>query len=234
MKAFILAAGFGSRLRPTTDNIPKTMVEVNGIPIIKKQIDSIIAAGIEDVFVVSGYKFDILVKYLSHEYPKVKIINNPIYETTNNMFSVLLTFPFADDDCIYMNGDVFFDSDYLKLLVTSEYENAVLVEKNRYESENMKIILGEKNIREISKKITVDQAYGTSIDVYKIGKKAMMQYKSIVEDYIYTKNERQLWNEFALNDLFKMDKFYPVDIGSKWYEIDNHEDLANASKLFYL
>ena len=56
MKALILAAGLGSRLAPITDNCPKSLVKVNGKPILMKQIENLHENGITDITVVSGYK----------------------------------------------------------------------------------------------------------------------------------------------------------------------------------
>lgn len=69
MKAVILAAGVGSRLRPITNDIPKCMVSVNGIRIIDKQIDNLLKVGINEIYVVSGYKHDILIDHLIKSYP---------------------------------------------------------------------------------------------------------------------------------------------------------------------
>ena len=64
MKAVILAAGLGSRLRPITNEVPKCMVPVNGIRIIDKQIDNLVKNGVKDIYVVSGYKAEVLDSHL--------------------------------------------------------------------------------------------------------------------------------------------------------------------------
>ena len=62
MKALILAAGLGTRLAPITDDRPKSLVPVNGKPILFKQIENLLKNGITDITVVSGYKGDMLKK----------------------------------------------------------------------------------------------------------------------------------------------------------------------------
>ena len=64
MKAIILAAGLGTRLRPLTDEVPKCMISVNGIRIIDKQINNLHKHGITDIIIVGGYKADVLKKHL--------------------------------------------------------------------------------------------------------------------------------------------------------------------------
>ena len=90
MKALILAAGLGSRLAPLTDNCPKSLVQVNGKPILFKQIDNLHENGITDITVISGYLGNIMADELAKNYPDVKVIHSVDYATTNNMYSAYL------------------------------------------------------------------------------------------------------------------------------------------------
>lgn len=87
-RAVFLAAGFGSRLVPITLNTPKPLVRVNGSRIIDGLLDAVIAAGIDDIYIVRGYlseQFD----QLLYKYPMIKFIENPIYNEANNISSAL-------------------------------------------------------------------------------------------------------------------------------------------------
>lgn len=59
-KALILAAGVGNRLAPITDRLPKSLVPINGKPIIFKQVENLIDNGVSDITIVAGYKSDML------------------------------------------------------------------------------------------------------------------------------------------------------------------------------
>ena len=87
-KAFILAAGFGSRMMPATSDRPKPLVKVNGKCIIETLIESLIKADIKDITIVRGYKkekFDeLLIKY-----PYIKLVDNDIYDKANNISSLM-------------------------------------------------------------------------------------------------------------------------------------------------
>lgn len=88
-RAIFIAAGFGSRLVPITLNTPKPLVRVNGKRIIDSLLDAVIAAGIEEIYIVRGYlgeQFD----QLLYKYPMIKFIENPIYNEANNISSALL------------------------------------------------------------------------------------------------------------------------------------------------
>jgi len=87
-RVIFLAAGFGSRLRPATINVPKPMVRVHGKPIICSAIEAALQAGIEEIYIVRGYLgecFELLLK----KYPQVRLIDNPDYETSNNVSSAM-------------------------------------------------------------------------------------------------------------------------------------------------
>lgn len=88
-RAIFLAAGFGSRLVPITLNTPKPMVLVNGKRIIETLLDAVVKAGIEEIYIVTGYlseQFEILKK----KYPQIKFVENNMYNEANNISSAYL------------------------------------------------------------------------------------------------------------------------------------------------
>ena len=85
-RAVFMAAGFGSRMVPITLNTPKPLVRVKGKRIIDSLLDAVVAAGIEEIYLVRGYlaeQFDQLLK----KYPQIVFIENPVYNETNNISS---------------------------------------------------------------------------------------------------------------------------------------------------
>ena len=87
-RAVILAAGFGTRMVPLTLNTPKPLIRVHGKRIIDSQIDACLAVGIEEIYIVRGYlaeQFD----QLLYKYPMVMFIENPVYNETNNISSLM-------------------------------------------------------------------------------------------------------------------------------------------------
>lgn len=85
-RAVFIAAGFGSRLVPITLNTPKPLVRVKGVRMIESLLDAVVAAGIEEIYIVRGYlgeQFD----QLLYKYPTIKFIENPAYNEANNISS---------------------------------------------------------------------------------------------------------------------------------------------------
>ena len=104
MNAIILAAGMGTRLRPLTNEIPKCLVKVLGVPMVERQIQNLHEAGITDVTLVSGYKAGRL-GYLKGKYG-VDIIFNERYDSCNNIYSLYKMLDRFGDSWI-IEGDVY-------------------------------------------------------------------------------------------------------------------------------
>lgn len=236
-KALILAAGLGTRLAPLTNDRPKSLVSVNGKPILLKQIENLLIHNITDITIVSGYKADILEKTVHEHYPDITIVESKDYANTNNMYSAYLgiksMFPNGDIKPFYMmNADVFFDDSVIAALSRDIRPNLIVVDVGRYIEESMKVVeVGERLIA-ISKQIPSSEALGCSIDIYKFGADGGNAFFKHCVDYIEIQKELKKWSEVALNDALADVVFQCCPLEGRWLEIDNHEDLANAELLF--
>lgn len=236
-RALILAAGLGTRLAPITNDRPKSLVSVNGKPILLKQIENLKANGIKDITVVAGYKSGILESVVHENYPEIKIVESVDYAITNNMYSAYLgiksMFPKGDIKPFYMmNADVFFDASVITTLEKDHRNNLIVVDMGRYNEESMKVVEKDGRLISISKQITSDDSLGCSIDVYKFGADGGMAFYESCMNYIEEKKDLKKWSEVALNDALGKVVFQACSLNGRWLEIDNHEDLAAAEALF--
>lgn len=233
MKAVILAAGLGSRLRPITDSLPKCMVSVNNIKIIDKQIDNLLINGIYDIVVVAGYKYEILFKHINEKYPDIEVINNYRYNETNNMYSLFLTKEFVyNDNFLLMNADVYYDSCIIKGIIQEPLISKIACDKSVFMVESMKITIDNEKINHISKKINESEHYAVSIDVYYINSNDSKVLFQEIENTILVNKDENSWTEVALDNIFCKTNFQPYIINGRWFEIDNHEDLRKAELIF--
>ena len=235
MKAVILAAGLGTRLRPITDEVPKCMVQVNGQYIIDRQIENLLQNNItqSDIYIIGGYLENVLYQHLKNKYPHINFISNPRYNETNNMYSLFLAEPFVrGKEFLLMNADVFYDSHIIKGLLEGE-GCKIACDRSQYLDESMKITLdSEGKINHISKKIEESEHYAVSIDVYRISPKASQILFDEIEDTILNRKDENSWTEIALDSIFNRTDFKPYVIADKWFEIDNLEDLKTAERIF--
>ena len=95
-RAIIMAAGKGERLRPLTLEKPKSLIAIGGKRMINSVIEALHANGIKEIYVVVGYLKDQFVE-LEHKYPGLKLIENPFYETCNNISSLYVARDYLSD-----------------------------------------------------------------------------------------------------------------------------------------
>ena len=115
MRAIILAAGMGTRLRPLTLKTPKPLIPVQGEPMAERQIKFLHEKGIKDIIIVTGYlneSFD----YLQEKYG-VKLVHNDKYNEYNNLYTMYLVKEFLPNAFV-LEGDVYLNRNILDETVT--------------------------------------------------------------------------------------------------------------------
>lgn len=238
MKAVILAAGLGTRLHPITLNKPKCLVKVAGEPIIGHQITAYQSAGISDFVIIGGYKVSMLKEYCKKQFGEIDltIIENKDFSTTNNMYSLYLAKDMLKgQDFILSNGDVVYDPQIVNLFVKDAKADMIACDKGSYDNESMKISVHNGYVSDISKEIPANEAYGNSIDLYKISAGSSDILFSEISKIVEHENDLNEWFEVALQRLFAKNhlSMRPFDIeGRRWVEIDNLADLSEGDKLF--
>lgn len=129
MNAIILAAGMGTRLRPLTNDRPKCLVAVNGVPMVERQIQFLKEKGIDDITLISGYKAESLA-YLKDRYG-VDIVFNDRYDTCNNINSLYIVKERFQDTYV-LEGDVYMDKN---VLLSEVSQSTYFARKKKYENE---------------------------------------------------------------------------------------------------
>lgn len=127
-RAIIMAAGKGNRLLPLTHTMPKPLIPVNGVRMIDSVINGLHKNEINEIYVVVGHLKERFYEWVK-QYSGITIIENPYYETCNNISSLYVAREHLSD-CIILDGDqIIYNADILSPHFTRSGYNAVWCEE---------------------------------------------------------------------------------------------------------
>ncbi len=245
MKLIILAAGQGKRLRPITNEKPKCLVEINGISILQRILNTANDAGIKDIIIVGGYFYE-KIKILGK-----KLIFNKNFGDTNMVMSLFCAEDYFGEEFIVSYGDILYPANVIKKLVDSKYNISVVVDNNwlKYWKQrfNEPLIDAEKLSIKNNKIIKIGGKAEkiSQIDSQYIGLLAfkgngIKQVKEMFKIANYECKNKCLnfGNAKSLKSMFMTDflqgmidrniEINPIFISGGWAEIDNKKDLKIA------
>ena len=222
MRAILMAAGMGTRLRPLTENTPKSLIEVNGMPLLERQIINLREIGVEEIIVLTGYlheKFDDIVK----KYNLIKIVNDK-YDVYNNIYTMYLVREYLKD-ALVIDADNYITRNFLP---KSKPETSI------YYSACKENIAGEWIFKydETGRIYDIEVAdentkpnyimSGASYWTEKDGKIIAEKVKEAVEE---KKSFDIYWDNIAVENFENMDVYIEKINNDVIFEIDNLSDL---------
>ena len=244
MQAVILAAGMGKRLGDLTKNNTKCMVEVNGVPLIDRVLTQFRPLGLSRVVIVVGSEGQKLKDYIGHRYDdslKIEYVENPIYDKTNNIYSLALAREkLLEDDTLLVESDLIFDDALFSLILDNPYPNLALVAKYQSWMDGTMVRIDEDNnivdfIPKKAFKYSDIEHYYKTVNVYKFSRDFMeKKYLPFLDAYCSALGNNEYYEQ-VLRVICMLDnselKALPIS-DEKWYEIDDIQDLDIASALF--
>ena len=245
MQAIILAAGMGRRLGEYTRDNTKCMLPVNGERLIDRVLGQLSQLGLSRVVIVVGYKGQNLIDYIGHRYDdrlKIEYVNNPVYDKTNNIYSLSLAKEkLQEDDTLLIESDLIFDDSLFRMILDNPYPNLALVDKYETWMDGTMVRIDEDNniVNFIPKKAfkykDVDSYYKT-VNIYKFSREfSQNKYVPFLDAYSKALGNNEYYEQ-VLRVITLLDnaelKALPITNGAKWYEIDDVQDLDIAETLF--
>jgi len=243
MQAIILAAGMGKRLGELTHDNTKCMIKVNGVTLIDRVLTQLSTLNITKVILVIGYEGEKLKKHIGDDYKGLKIeyVFNPIYDKTNNIYSLSLAKEQLQmDDTILIESDLIFEDSLFNLILDHSYPNIALVDKYETWMDGTMVRLDDDNniINFIPKKAFKYEdvnSYYKTVNVYKFSKEfSSSHYVPFLDAYTKALGNNEYYEQVlrVITLLDKCDlKALPLS-GQKWYEIDDVQDLDIAETIF--
>jgi choline kinase len=233
MQAVILAAGLGRRIGPSSNSIPKCLLEVNGKRILGHQLDSLRSCGVQDIVVVVGYLRDKIRDFLG---PAVGYVENPAYADSNSSYSLWLAKDRLVGDFIYLNADLIFDGAILKTLLDHPAENAITIDSSRlkFEDDMFKVSLKYGRVIELNKRLDAQKAAASAPGPVKFSRRGRdVLFDEL--DRIIGHGDRSQWCYSIFGRIAQRIDLRGVDIsGLPWIEIDTDEDLDQARRMRFV
>ena len=233
--ALLLAAGSGNRLQPLTDSIPKCLIEINGRPILERLIDNLCDNGFKRLVIVVGYMHHCIRRFVN-EYAgdlTIEFITNPLYQTTNNIYSLWLARNKIQESFLLVESDLVFESSQLEGLL---YPNKIAISRmqpwmngttitidsfNRVQAFGM----GGNGYTEITRYKTVN-IYSLSDSTWR---KVVERLELHISSGKVNEYYEVVFKEMIADGSLSMDGvFFDPE---RWYEIDTPADLANAERI---
>ena len=243
MQIIIPAAGMGKRLGSETYDKTKAMVKVNQKTLIERCLDCAVLHPIDRIILVIGYQKEKLKSFLGDSYKGVDIVyvENNDYASTNNIYSIFLAKDYlVEDDTILIESDLIFEPKLLQMVVQNKFENLALVDKYKPWMDGTVVkINNDFSISHFISKVDFDykkvHEYYKTVNIYKFSKSFLTSvYVPFLEAYAKAMGNNEYYEQ-VLKVIVNLDtralKALPLD-GEVWYEVDDAQDLDNASLLF--
>lgn len=244
MQAVILAAGMGKRLKELTKDNTKCMVQVNGVALIDRLLTQLSRLDLTRVIIVVGYKGENLVEHIGDRYAgrlNIEYVENPIYDKTNNIYSLALTKDkLLEDDTLLIESDLILDDRMFPLIMDNPHPNIALVAKYQTWMDGTMVRIDDENnvvnfVPKKAFKYSDVEFYYKTVNLYKFSKDFLQhKYVPFLDAYCVALGNNEYYEQ-VLRVICMLDnsdlKALPIS-NERWYEIDDIQDLDIAEALF--
>ena len=244
MQAVILAAGMGKRLKELTKDNTKCMVQVNGVALIDRLLTQLSRLDLTRVIIVVGYKGENLVEHIGDRYAgrlNIEYVENPIYDKTNNIYSLALTKDkLLEDDTLLIESDLILDDRMFSLIMENPHPNIALVAKYQTWMDGTMVRIDDEHnvvnfVPKKAFKYSDVEFYYKTVNLYKFSKDFLQhKYVPFLDAYCAALGNNEYYEQ-VLRVICMLDnsdlKALPIS-NERWYEIDDIQDLDIAEALF--
>jgi NDP-sugar pyrophosphorylase family protein len=243
MQAIILAAGLGKRLRPLTEHTPKALTPVKGRPLLLHALDRLSQTGkVREVILVVGHRKQDIIEAVGGVYQGMIItyVENPIYDKTNNVYSLALAKPYIHEDCLLLECDLYYSGDLIGSLLSGTGECRILVSPFDAATMNGSVVFAD--VDGGCQRLVIKRDQGADFDYQNALKTVNAYYFTHdfaanvlmpnLEMYVKTQGVNSYY-ELVIGGLiyYRNNDIRAITIpAGRWYEVDDQHDLALAEK----
>jgi choline kinase len=235
MKAVILAAGQGKRIRAVHGERPKCLIRVDDKTILDHQLEGLSGAGVDEIAIVVGYEKRQIIRHVQRNFrrrtPKVSFIENPAFALSNNMYSLWMAREWVGGDGFAcLNADVICDPRILKSAMKTESPVSMIVDPG-WRDETMKVMISNGRVVQMSKKISKQEFSGTYIGITVFDQAINARFFAKMEELVEAGRVNEFFNA-AVQELVNegLRVGFTSTAGAPWAEIDDPLDLTFAQQ----
>ena len=240
MKAIVLNAGLGRRLRPTTDELPKCLLPVDADhPVLELQLRALVQCGIRHATIMIGYGAEKVEHFLTTHpvaHLTVQTRYNPFFATTNTAVTCWLAIRDMTEDFVLVNGDTLFETEILRRVLTTPEAPLVMAidQKASYDADDMKVTLNSSGrLKAVGKSLPDSRTDGESIGLMAFRNTGVATFRSALDTAVRDPGTLRSWYHDIINLMTPALVVNTVLIkGLWWREIDTPQDLAEVRACF--
>ncbi|MDH7506350.1 MAG: sugar phosphate nucleotidyltransferase [Candidatus Thermoplasmatota archaeon] len=217
MKAVILAAGEGKRLRPFTETMPKVMLPVANKPILEHVFNSLKNSGVTEIILVVGYKKEVIMEYFK-DYKDIKITYVVQDKQLGTADALSKAKNFIKNTFVVIPGDNIIDKKSIINLVQDKSDYCALIKEHPHPSKYGVVFLKDKKIKEIVEKPSQEIGRFISTGIYKLTKSVFKEIDKCRLEGVYDLSsviQRLIEQGKTINTIIAdswMDIVYPWDL----------------------
>jgi choline kinase len=222
MKAIIMAAGIGSRLKEINGDRPKCLIDADGVSLIGRSVALLQERGITDISVITGYKSELIHQELQS---RVNYLHNPFFQVTNSIASLWLARDLLCDDVILMNADLYYQIEVLDTAIAQTGCAVMLSDSTRIDDADFRFgVLGNRILKTGNQlsNLETDCEY---VGIVRIDKSFIHIFKDRLETMISQGDFNNWWEGVLYAFIDEGVNIYHKDVaGSFWTEVDHLGD----------
>jgi histidinol-phosphate/aromatic aminotransferase/cobyric acid decarboxylase-like protein/choline kinase len=244
MKALILAAGLGARMRPLTNTTHKALLRVGSRTILQRIVDSLLENDVTDITIVTGYRADEIRSHIAATFPGLKVdyVHNARYAETNNIHSVALALDSMtiDSDLLLIESDLIYEPAVIKRIMAASGETVALVDRFRIGMDGTVVEVRDGAVTAVipphlqPSDFDFSDKYKT-LNIYKLSREfCRVEFRRLLRFY-RDNYDSNAYYELILGIIIYLQRHEvnaEVLNGEAWAEVDDPNDLRQARFMF--
>lgn len=225
-----------SRLRPLTNDTPKCLLQIGQRCLLQRSMDALLAAGIDEFVIVTGYLHERIEQFVAQQYPTVRcqFIHNEVYDSTNNIYSLWVARPAVEgQEILLLDSDLLYDPEVVKRVLAQPSDNVLTLIRHELGEEEMKVVAdAEGVITEISKTCNPAAAVGESLGIERMSAAYTTALYRELETMMNVEHLENKFYELAFERLIRQGHTYALLDVTDFFscELDTVEDFENAKQ----